>query len=98
MGIVRWFSGLFSDDSFGDGTQAPGPSGLLDYRFENDGLSGTDSSLEDNAINPASGLPMVGGTGGVDVEGNPYGTDAMDDEWFSSIDDSFDCGSGFDDW
>lgn len=25
-----------------------------------------------NEINPASGLPMVGG--GVDVQGNPYGT------------------------
>ncbi len=27
------------------------------------------------AINPATGLPMVGGCGGVDVAGNPYGVD-----------------------
>jgi hypothetical protein len=26
-------------------------------------------------INPANGQPMVGGMGGVDIEGNPYGTD-----------------------
>lgn len=30
-------------------------------------------------INPASGLPMVGGCGGLDVEGNPYGIDPHDD-------------------
>lgn len=28
-------------------------------------------------INPATGLPMVGGCGGVDVGGNPYGMDPM---------------------
>lgn len=28
-------------------------------------------------INPATGLPMVGGIGGVDVEGNVYGSDLM---------------------
>lgn len=38
-------------------------------------------------INPASGLPMVDGCGGVDVAGNPYGTD------FSS---NHDTGSTFD--
>lgn len=27
------------------------------------------------AINPATGLPMVGGCGGVDVSGNPFGVD-----------------------
>lgn len=26
------------------------------------------------SINPATGLPMIGGCGGVDVMGNPYGT------------------------
>lgn len=31
-------------------------------------------------INPASGLPMIGGCGGVDVAGNPYGTD-LHDSW-----------------
>lgn len=29
----------------------------------------------DNAVNPATGLPMIGGIGGVDVAGNPFGTD-----------------------
>ena len=27
-----------------------------------------------NSINPASGLPMVGGQGGVDIAGNPFGS------------------------
>lgn len=31
---------------------------------------------DDNCTNPANGLPMVGGCSGVDVEGNPYGTDS----------------------
>jgi hypothetical protein len=30
-------------------------------------------AIEIQQINPASGLPMVGGTGGLDVAGNPYG-------------------------
>lgn len=32
-----------------------------------------------NEINPASGLPMIGGMGGVDVEGNPFGMDLSHD-------------------
>lgn len=34
-----------------------------------------DWSREDPAVNPASGLLMVGGIGGVDVAGNPFGVD-----------------------
>jgi hypothetical protein len=48
-------------------------------------------SHDDSAcsINPANGLPMVGGCGGVDIEGNPYGTDStsfdLDDSgWMDS--------------
>jgi hypothetical protein len=33
---------------------------------------------EDFEINPATGLPMIGGFGGVDVAGNLYGTDHSD--------------------
>ena len=44
-------------------------------------LGSSDSAIgghDDSAcsINPANGLPMVGGCGGVDIEGNPYGTDS----------------------
>lgn len=40
------------------------------------------------AINPATGLPMVGGCGGFDVAGNPYGVDlsSTHDHLFSSVD------------
>lgn len=60
-------------------------------------LSGIDPTWNDNALNPANGLPMVGGTSGFDVEGNAYGTDFSHDDSFSSIDDSFNTGSSFDD-
>ncbi len=32
-------------------------------------------SSSENAVNPATGLPMLGGVGGVDLEGNPWGLD-----------------------
>lgn len=38
------------------------------------------ASTDDSCVNPANGLPMMGGMGGVDVEGNPWGTDSHD-EW-----------------
>ena len=38
-----------------------------------------DYSHESTEINPANGLPMVGGIGGVDVEGNAYGTSSSND-------------------
>lgn len=52
------------------------------------------SSLFDDfsEINPATGFPMVGGVGGLDIAGNPYGFDnddlLNDDDWHrSSFDD-----------
>ncbi|MGV8990730.1 MAG: hypothetical protein ACOH1Q_04925 [Thiobacillus sp.] len=37
-------------------------------------------------INPANGLSMIGGCGGVDVEGNPYGFDFHhNDTWTISL-------------
>lgn len=33
------------------------------------------SAVSHTEINPATGLPMVGSIGSVDVMGNPYGTD-----------------------
>lgn len=35
-------------------------------------------NIEINTINPATGLPMIGGMGGVDVGGNIYGSSAHD--------------------
>lgn len=42
------------------------------------------SATAEPALNPANGLPMTGGIGGVDVLGNPFGTDLTahrDDDW-----------------
>ena len=52
----------------------------------------TTSHQDDFAINPANGLPMIGGVTGLDIEGNPFGTDLHDPfEHSSSVDmnDSF---------
>jgi hypothetical protein len=59
----------------------------------------------ENIINPANGLPMIGGMEGIDIEGNLFGTDALhgqhgfsesQDDWLhsshSSFDDSFSSG------
>lgn len=46
--------------------------------------------------NPASGLPMVGGCAGVDIEGNPYGVDFHHDESWSTIDSGIGDGSWMD--
>lgn len=67
--------------------------------------TGPDTCLSDGdgcAINPATGLPMVGGCGGVDVAGNPWGTDLHhDDAWsspeISGLDDDWSSPSGWDD-
>lgn len=53
---------------------------ILGWFWPDDDSANTDPSSigQDDAyctINPATGLPMVGGCGGVDVAGNPFGVD-----------------------
>lgn len=72
---------------------------LSDFFSDDDSNFCPGNSDEDSediyTINPASGLPMIGGIGGVDIEGNPYGIDSFnnDDDSnlspFSSDDNSF---------
>lgn len=45
--------------------------------------------FNDDGINPANGLPMMGS---VDIEGNPYGTDSSDLFETVDYDDSFESG------
>jgi hypothetical protein len=95
MSIWNWLGGWFS------GSESSSVTGL-----------GAESSSSQVGceINPATGLPMVGGCGGVDVYGNPYGTDSnehdissststIDDTWSttSSFDDTWNTTSSFDD-
>lgn len=91
MSIFSWFTWLFSDTSVGEenGTD-----------FSHDSIG---SGINDNAYNPANGLPMIGGEGGFDIEGNPFGSDLSHDSIGSGIDDFFSSGfddsfSGGDDW
>jgi len=44
-----------------------------------------DAAPEPVVVNPATGEIMIGGIGGVDTSGNPYGMDhSFDDSWGSS--------------
>lgn len=43
--------------------------------FTGPGASEAPPPIEPVEINPATGLPMTGGIGSVDVGGNPYGID-----------------------
>ena len=56
------------------------------------GSSVADAVTDESVINPANGLPMVGGMGGVDVEGNPYGADFTANNSCPSTLDMFDSG------
>ena len=49
----------------------------------------TTSSFCDFDVNPANGLPMID-SAGIDIEGNPFGTDSHDFDTGST-------GTGFDD-
>ena len=46
-----------------------------DLEWDDDAFPATCNESAGCLINPATGLPMVGGCGGVDVGGNPFGTD-----------------------
>lgn len=92
MGIFSWFA-----DLFGSGIESPSVA-ADPFLNSSDDPTGT-SSFDDFAVNPANGLPMVGGSGGVDIEGNPFGTNfshdqmaslSFDDSWNSSPSNSLD--------
>jgi hypothetical protein len=62
--------------------------------------SANQTSVDVVDVNPATGLPMVGGSVGVDVGGNPYGTDlnahSFDNHHLNAFD--FSSNSIADDW
>ncbi len=53
-----------------------------------DGMSSVFADQTSSEINPASGLPMIGGSGGVDVAGNPYGFNCSLNSSFESFNSS----------
>ena len=64
-------------------------AGVFSEYGDSAGLVHSDSGLGQMDINPANGLPMVGG---VDIMGNPYGTTSYDIAGINS----FDSSGGFD--
>jgi hypothetical protein len=64
------------------------------FSFPIMGSNGQDFEMDNFRINPATGLPMMHGSTGFDVEGNPYGIDLSsnnsDSDYMFSSGDSFD--------
>ena len=90
MGLFNWISELFAGDP-----ETNSIDGIIlnstDDLFSDHHIG---TAWDDNEINPANGLPMIGGIGGIDVAGNPYATDSSHDDLIScGIDDPFDIGS-----
>ncbi|WP_217127062.1 hypothetical protein [Hydrogenophilus thiooxidans] len=79
MGFIDWFYYLFNISNINNSNIKT---------VEDDMIDSNQDFWHNNQINPASGLPMVGG---VDIEGNPYGTDS------SSMYDCLDSSSRIDD-
>lgn len=82
MGLFDWLNNVFDDanDLFSTTTSS---------HFESLGCN------DSCAMNPADGLPMIDGYGGVDVAGNSYGFDFSHDSFDTS---SSNFTSSFDDW
>lgn len=83
MGIFNWFRGFFADDVDIHNRVEP----MLDdsdyvtgQQLFDDAPISQDSFEDDMLVNPATGLPMIGGYGGVDAAGNPFGSSDWDDE------------------
>ena len=100
MGIFRALSDFLSG---GDSTGARGgPHSVADgfsssgsYESHGMGSSGFADAFHDiSSVNPANGLPMIGGDLGLDVAGNPFGTDMS--HGLNSPSDAFGGGCGID--
>ena len=79
MNLFSWLRSVLS-------ISEPNPTSSADE------LHDTASYRDDFTINPANGLPMIGGVTGLDIEGNPFGTDLHDPFEHSS---SFDMNDSF---
>lgn len=110
MSKFSWLTDFFSSNpapSVGDDISAAG-----NEIFSNTGIDSLESNFhEEFTINPANGLPMIDGAGGIDIEGNPFGTDLSHDYsgsletdcgWSSDMlpgaDDTWGSGGGFSDY
>ncbi len=74
MGIFGWITNIFDMTSITDSTS----NELLTNDL-------TDINANEIAtVNPANGLPMIEGIGGLDVAGNTFGSDSsISDSWIN---------------
>jgi len=75
MGILRWFADLFQTDESTTNALDEETRGIRSSTQAVDSKESDFTKTNDFLINPASGLPMVGGLGGFDIAGNPFGMD-----------------------
>lgn len=75
MGLFNWFTNMLTNGS-GIYESTADDSLSMNTPFESEPF---EHGIE---INPANGLPMIDDIGGVDIEGNPYGTDSNQDDNF----------------
>ena len=76
MKLFGWLGSLFDD---------------ADATYSTMGTCESMYPMNDAAINPANGLPMIGA---IDIEGNPYGTNFSHDNYENSLS-HHDSSSGF---
>ena len=84
-----WSSSMHEPSTFG-----------IDSVIGGSTLHHTNDQFDDHVINPATGQPMIGGMGGIDVGGDTFGSSYKNDHLFqhscsfsSSFDSSHDWGS-----
>jgi hypothetical protein len=77
FGILDSWKTRFSDDLFG-ADSGDDPFASIDL------MDDIGSIADDSVINPANGETMIGGIGGIDTDGNPFGMDAFHHDVFDN--------------
>ena len=80
LGMLVHNSRASSSDDLGFVAAGVILGGLGAHLAHDDEMSSSVTHEDGFEVNPSTGLPMVGGMGGVDVAGNPWGVDLHADE------------------
>jgi hypothetical protein len=83
MKLFRWLGSLFDD---------------ADTAYSSPGTCESIFLMDDDVSHPANGVPMIGDFGGIDIEGNLYGTDSFCDSSWDSTDQGGCMSGGGEDW
>ncbi|WP_026959129.1 hypothetical protein [Aliagarivorans taiwanensis] len=87
MSLLSWIAGYFDTSSSNSGDETF-VRGMPNYGFFDSAPPHSSHEIDSRGTNPATGLPMADSFNGVDVAGNPYGSDLSDHDLFEFLDDS----------